>query len=62
MNDIVKCAALGVAVGAGIVVGTYVGGKVVGATFTLSGRVKKGFLSATAPKVAVPAAAVAAAK
>jgi hypothetical protein len=55
MNDIVKCAALGVAVGAGIVAGSYLGTKVVSATFSLSGRVKKGYLSVTAPKEAVPA-------
>lgn len=43
LKEIAKCAAIGVAVGAGVMGGMYVGGKLCGAGFKLSDSLKEKF-------------------
>lgn len=58
-KDIAKCAAIGVAVGAGVVGGVYVGGKLCSATFKAADWTKRKFTKDEKPANKTPEAAAA---
>jgi hypothetical protein len=57
MKDVLKAAGLGLAVGAGVVGGMYIGGKLVGVGCSAASGVKGWFKSDKAAAPAAPAAA-----